>query len=508
MSLSSLKILVVSDTHFHADTSLTERNGARCLGLGPLLLRKALLRLRHMGVAPDLVILPGDLLNDGTLSDAEAALGKFAAEVKDANIPCLAVPGNHDFDQTLFANVFACPAGLHEIGGYGFLLFHDAVADGDVTTRPDTMLALPEQTARQRPDLPLIALQHNPIFPAVDSTEYPYMPTNTEAIRESYRKAEVVLSISGHYHHGQPLQRDGGVSFYTARAACEKPFHFALIGLEGREVTVEELCLELHEETLVDVHCHTEFAYCGEDITADSSIVLNQLMGLSGICLLEHAFHLYFDRDTAWSYRWQHDCELVRRTLSGLHPRMEEYRLLAGRLRGPNVYAGLEVDLAAGGELLLADADRDGWDIIVGAVHGLTSPPPRNDAEAACAFMRDVEQLVRQPIDVLAHPFRWFRRAKWTRPVHLYREVARLLASSGVAAEVNFHTNEPDLRFLEECLSCGVKLAMGSDAHNRAEVGEFYPHLTLLKKLGVTDIARHCYTPGGACATQSAEVKK
>ncbi len=503
----SLKILVLSDTHFQDGASPPELIGARHLGLGPLLLRKALLRLRHKGVSVDLVILPGDLLNDGTLPDAEAALAKFVVELKKAKIPYLAVPGNHDFDQALFANVFSCPAGFHEIGGYGFLLFHDTVAAGDVTTRPDNQLTLPEQIARKRPDLPLIAIQHNPIFPAVDSTAYPYMPTNTEAIKESYQKAGVVLSISGHYHPGQHLQHDNEVAFYTAPSACNKPFNFALISLEGRKATVEELSLEIQGEHLIDCHSHTEFAYCGEDVIAESNIVLNQTMGLSGLCLTEHAFHLYFDRETALSYRWQHDRDLVQRTLSGQNPRMEQYRLLAARLKSANVYVGLEVDLAVGGELLLATTDRDGWDILVGAVHALTSSPPNTDAEAASAFMKDVEQLVQQPIHVLAHPFRWFRRAKRERPVHLYQDVAQLLASSGVAAEINFHTNDPDPRFLEACLNRGVKLALGTDSHNCAEVGEFYPHLALLKKLGVTDLAHHCFVPSRGPTTQPANTE-
>jgi len=495
MEPPALNILVVSDTHFCKDASPEERILDRYVALGPLLLRKALLRLRHMGVSVDLLVLPGDLLDDGSREDSEAALALFAAEAAEAGLPVLAVPGNHDRDPTRVARVFSCEAGLHEMGGYGFLLFHDPAEDGDVTTRSDGMLSLPEQIASRNPALPLVALQHNPVFPSIDSKGYPYMPTNTEAIRESYRKAGVVLSISGHYHQGQPLQPDGEVAYYTAPAACEKPFRFAVIHLRGRNVTIDELHLELDDENLVDVHCHTEFAYCGEDVTAEWNIFLSHLLGLSGLCLVEHVFQVYFDNETAWSYRWKHDRDLLEKALAGPHPRMEAYRSLVDRLRSAGVCAGLEVDLVSGGGLLLADADREGWDLLVGAVHELTGPDPRTDAEADRAFLSEVEQLLQHPIDVLAHPFRWFRRANRPRPVHLYGEVAQMLADAGVAAEINFHTNEPDPLFFEECLHRGVKLALGSDSHNRAEVGELYPHTAFLKKLGVTDLAACCYSP-------------
>ena len=59
-----------------------------------------------------------------------------------------------------------------------------------------------------------------------------------------------------------------------------------------------------------------------------------------------------------------------------------------------------------------------------------------------------------------------------------------LLKENNVAAEINFHTNEPPLEFVKLCLESGVKLTFGSDAHNLYEVGEFYPHLKLLEAAG------------------------
>jgi histidinol phosphatase-like PHP family hydrolase len=45
------------------------------------------------------------------------------------------------------------------------------------------------------------------------------------------------------------------------------------------------------------------------------------------------------------------------------------------------------------------------------------------------------------------------------------------------------------------CIERGVKIALGSDAHNLLEVGDFYPHLELLRSAAhrhdVADLVFH-----------------
>ncbi|MBS5533181.1 hypothetical protein KH017_20530, partial [bacterium] len=71
------------------------------------------------------------------------------------------------------------------------------------------------------------------------------------------------------------------------------------------------------------------------------------------------------------------------------------------------------------------------------------------------------------------------------KPKELYEPVAELLRRYGVAAEVNFHQNDPEPEFFEICLKKGVKIALGSDSHNLYEVGFFLPHFRFLAELGV-----------------------
>ena len=487
-SSSPFDILVLSDLHDvpgHAGAVVAGRGGAQLSGA--LLLRKCLQRLRHLGVQPGLLVLLGDLVEDGRAEGAEAALAAIAEEARKANLPVLAAAGNHDADRPRHCRVFGCEPGLHEVGGYGFLLFNDDYASDDTATRPESALALIRRAAAVHPELPLVALQHNPLHPRIDDP-YPYMPANTETIRAAYEQAGVVLSLSGHYHAGQPAHPHNGVTYYTVPAACEPPFRFAHVRLNGRAVEIREHALRMDAPGLVDVHCHTQYSYCGTTVTAQEDIEISRLLGLAGVCIVDHAFQLYFPSDEAWSWRWQVDPGMVEKAWAEGRGRMPEYRRFTQSLRSDFVRSGVEVDVRSDGSLLLAEEDWDDWDIIVGAVHAIdgSTKGGATQAEAERLFLRDTESLLQHPIDVLAHPFRYFRRSGLSRPTHLYGAVADLLAQSGVAVEVNFHVNEPDPRFVAECLSRGVKVALGTDSHELAEVGEFVPHLNVLREAGVT----------------------
>jgi len=335
----------------------------------------------------------------------------------------------------------------------------------------------------------LIAIQHPPIYPAIDS-HYPYRPTNASDIIDSFQKAGVILSLSGHFHKGQKARAHEGVLYHTVPALCEQPFRFSLIHLKGTRVEIEELSLAMQIPNIVDVHCHTEHAYCGTTINTASGIALSQAMGVSALCVIEHAFQLYFEKSRAMGAKWQSDPSLAEAVwATPERGRMSAYQRFAKSLRSPFVKIGLEVDLYDNGKLLLAAKDIDAeWDILIGAVHwvqgyvhGQTS---QNDAERL--FIRDVERLVEHDIDVLAHPFRFFMRNHLERPKHLYPVVAGLLADSGVAVEVNFHTYRPDPDFIRQCAEKGVKIALASDTHDLAEAGEFWPHVNVLKQAGIT----------------------
>jgi len=485
--MPTLDILVVSDLHFVERANGSCRHPCRRTELGLVLMRKAWLRLKHLGIRPDVVVLLGDAVDDGLAEGAEFDLAALADALRGFGVPCLAVHGNHDGPVPAYERVFGTAPGLHTVNGVGLIVFNDAVGPGDVTTRSAEDLRIVEDAAQQNPGLPLVALQHNPLHPAI-LADYPYMLTNGDAVLAAYARAGVVASLSGHYHVGQGPSVLDGVAYYTAPALCEAPFGFAHVRIKGRDVRVQEHALRLDAAPVTDVHCHTEFAYCGKTVSAARCLAVSEALGVGMVCLTEHAFQLYFDAEEAWSFLWQVEPERAARAWRERRGRMDEYRRFVRPLRRPGVRLGLEVDLLADGRLLLAPGDREGWDLFVGAIHTIPGfvKGTTSQADAESLFMRETERLLTHRVTVLAHPFRFFTRAGLATPAHLYPALAALLARYGVAAEINFHTNVPDPAFVRECVRQGVRLALGSDSHDITETGEFAPHLRVLEQAGVS----------------------
>lgn len=239
-----MNILTVGDLHYVNHAQHAIRNPARKGALGCLLLHRAFHEMVRLKRAPDLVVLLGDLVDSGTAPGVEEDLEEVAREAAKCGVPVLAVPGNHDGDQERFVRIFGTTPGLHELGDYGFLVFHDRVGEGDVTTRPAEQVAWAEAVAAEKPELPLVALQHNPIHPRIDDGAYPYMLTNTDAVIASYSRAGVILSLSGHYHAGQPASKLEKTLYCTVPSLAESPFHFAAVELCARRVRVRDLALK------------------------------------------------------------------------------------------------------------------------------------------------------------------------------------------------------------------------------------------------------------------------
>lgn len=499
-AVQPLDILVLTDPHFVGAANHACPLAKRHVRLGQVLIRKALWRLQHLGVKPGLIVLLGDMVDDGTKPGAIEDWQTLAGEVRKTGIPVLAVPGNHDDDHDAFARIFGCEPGMHLVGDYAFMVFHDSRAAGEIFRRPADQLDLPRRAAAAYPGRPLIALQHHPHHPVVRAG-YPYHLANREAIMSGYRDAGVCLSLSGHYHAGQVAHVVEGVTYATAPTICEAPYRFLHVRLEGTQATIQEHALRLETPGLTDVHCHTEMAYCASNVTIADDIRLSQALGIDTLCIIEHAFQLYFPKEEAWSFRWQSHASMAKAVwATPERGRMLSYWSLAQGFRAPHVRAGLELDLCADGSLLLAPEDAVGWDLLVGAIHEIhgVKKGVTGQEETESLFMRDVARLLTHPIDVLAHPFRFFARKGLAKPAHLYPVVAEMLAKAGVAAEINFHTNEPEPEFFRICAEQGVRIALGSDSHEVSEIGEFVPHLRVLAAAGIApaDFPRLLFTPG------------
>jgi len=501
------RLLVVGDIHYSPTDD--PRHPSRRCSLGRELLRRAIEDARLRGGFDALAML-GDSTDSHDPNRQEPALADLVEDLRRSvpQTPLLVVPGNHDVAAEKLFAALGDRAGVHELrsaearGGaaYRFVTFADPYGPGDACTRRQADRALLLQQANLS-GAPIVVLQHNPMNPVIQDA-YPYMLTNRTEVMEDYAKAAVVLSISGHHHPGQAPSVVGGVTYFTVPALCEAPFRYAVVQLRGRQVGIDVRGLTLPQTPRVaDCHAHTQFAYCGRDLSAAGVIERARLFGLSGVCLVEHAPQLYCTADDFWNARHIRNGELWRRAE---HSRMADFRREVEPLRDDYVRVGLEVELDSAGQITLHDGDRDWPDLLVGAVHWLPEDHAgMNDATLAGAFLRANERLLAGGLDVLAHPWRFFLRVKRPVPAHLYGRLADMLARTGTAAEVNFHTNQPEAAFFTECIQRGVKVCFGSDAHELYEVGALLPHLDLLREAaGGKDPQQVLFDPSGKGRTR------
>jgi histidinol phosphatase-like PHP family hydrolase len=173
---------------------------------------------------------------------------------------------------------------------------------------------------------------------------------------------------------------------------------------------------------------------------------------------------------------------------------MEAYKCFLANCPEEKFIRGMEFDCDSSGKLIRMEQDIANIDLKLGAVHYLIGDTAK---QASSEFMHITERLILSGIDILAHPFRIFQRRYLPEPTYLYEDIASLLAESQVAVELNFHTNRPEAEFFNVCLARGVKIALGSDAHNLYEVGDLRPHLEFLNTLSSTNVMEQLWHPNG-----------
>lgn len=475
--MKTKKIAIITDTHFGTNHPNCDRD----CEIADILIQRAVYRLNRL-IKPDVVLVLGDIIDNAEKADAEERLVKLKSIIDKLDAPYIAIPGNHDGNPDLFYKFFDRPDDILDFEGIRFLSFIDREEPGYNASRSSKDIER-FYKAGDNYKGPVVALQHVPLFPEKLSIA-PYNYVNADDIISVMKETGVLLSVSGHYHKGAETFEDGGVNFVTAPALCESPYPLTVLTIDNGKTEIEIHNLKMDEKLeLIDGHVHTNLAYCSENMSVPSAINLASKFGLKGICFNEHSGQLYFERKRYWNKT------CMREGMEGAleeENRMADYITLKKEYENKNICFGLELDIDYKGNLLVKENDVDKFDYVTGALHSLENlsnenPPKKSDLED---FMRMTEKLLSYDIDVLVHPFRVFRRSGWETPKKLYLSIAEMLQKYDVAAEINFHTNEPPVEFIRICLEKGVKFSLGSDSHNLAEIGDFAYHLDLLKKAG------------------------
>jgi len=237
--MPKLKLLVMTDLHYiglaKQICDIKERN---CAGI-PKLIERVFEAVEDKEI--DLIVILGDLVDNGNAQGALEDLLVLKTQIKKFNKPIFAAPGNHDSNAEQILDIFECRENIIEVNGYQLVRFTDKYLSNDICIR--NYDEMKKTFAKLNKNEPIIALQHNPILPKIEST-YPYNIIDYEKIIDFYSHQNVLLSLSGHFHLGiQPII-ENGVEYITVAALCEFPYNYSIITFEDKQIDVAKCRLD------------------------------------------------------------------------------------------------------------------------------------------------------------------------------------------------------------------------------------------------------------------------
>ena len=473
----SLRIVAIADIHY-ADGPI-KQTGPRQTSKADILLQRSINRINRF-IKPDLTVILGDLVDDASEED----LTKLKEAIDSIKSPCIVLPGNHDGD--VFYKVFPAPPESLDIDGVRILSFVDEQLPEYNARRSERDIARMYQ-ARREHDGPIISLQHVPLLPR-HASQSPYRYTNDKETWEAFERNGFSLSVSGHWHPGDDLVAREECRAVVAPALCQHPFAFLEINVDGDNIQTRRHELAIPRELeLIDYHIHTPFAYCSQNMEIPVTFELAEQFGLARFAFTEHSGQLYFERQTYWSAAFLDDALAYS---EGKNNRMDDFIAVA-KQHCPPAMLGLEIDCDNSGKPIVHRYVWDQIQVKLGSIHWLKAlrvPEDEIDVqEAADEMVGRLSKFAASGIDILAHPLRVFR--KWADedlPANLIPGIVEQLRLNNVAAEINFHGQITTPLFLKTCLDAGVKVVFGSDSHTYYEIGEFGPHLDLIKACGLS----------------------
>ena len=261
---------------------------------------------------------------------------------------------------------------------------------------------------------------------------------------------------------------------------CGEAMQYQIFDTEKKRRTIESLKLP-PLTAFSDFHIHTPLAYCNENVNFKSVKVLAAAFGLAKIGYSEHSGHLYFPQTDYWGTNEWHTAGMKA---SDRFDRTKDYFDMVKPWHNDKCRLGMEIDVSETGEILAAAEVLSQLDYKIGAVHRVKEVTDgSSDAEICRSLLRQSEALLKSGIDILAHPLREIIWYNHPMPNGLPEAMARMIKDYGCVAELNFHHNTPNDRFVLACLEAGVKFSFGGDVHNLYELGEFYPQIQMLKRL-------------------------
>ena len=219
-------------------------------------------------------------------------------------------------------------------------------------------------------------------------------------------------------------------------------------------------------------HNHTgdgaRFSYCAEaELCLDSYRKALRHGPWQAFAITEHAFALALPADAEpWPFQWYDKPERLWEHRAFREEKTEKFLERTAACDGKRIFRGLEVEVAWDGTLCMEKLLWPYLDVVIGSIHYLPGTPgSRHDAH-----IMQLSTLLAYPIDILGHPFREIGR-DGAVPDEIIDETLRLAKDADVAIEINAHLPfADDPKLLARAVQMGCRVAMGLDAHSRAEL--------------------------------------
>jgi Icc-related predicted phosphoesterase len=185
----------------------------------------------QMAETADVIVLGGDLVDYGLPEEAHVLAAELSVAIK-ANVPVLAVLGNHDFEagQPEVVTRILCDAGIRildgdaiEVHGIGFAgvkgfcggfgrralePWGETMIKNFVREAIDEALKLESALARLRTPHRIAVLHYSPIQATVEGEPIEIFPfLGSSRLEEPLNRYEVSAVFHGHAHHGSPEGR-------------------------------------------------------------------------------------------------------------------------------------------------------------------------------------------------------------------------------------------------------------------------------------------------------------
>lgn len=224
----------------------------------------------------------------------------------------------------------------------------------------------------------------------------------------------------------------------------------------------------------IDLHMHTRFSDGVSSV--DEILAAVEVKGLTVAAITDHFSEFE---------------NLPKRMTKN---RLKEY---LSSLEGFKLLKGVEAEILGDGSVSISNTTLSLLDIVIGGLHSIhgigfwgDNTPILDQSKYMDAIrVAIIKAMESRKLDIIAHVMRIPETLQFEYSDSIWDEwtksVVRSASDNNVAVELSGAWKIPDERFVKECLSQGVKLSLGSDAHSSKTVGETSYGIEMLKRLKI-----------------------